>query len=270
MDINLESVTPEKAALYLSMNTKNRAISSSRVKSLAGAMKNGDWQNNGDTIRFDNKGNLIDGQHRLSAIIDCGIDQEMIVVRGLDSDTFTTIDSGKARTAGDILSVDGIKYHHTAASISRLFLNWKKCGNPHFIRPENKPTSTQIYDFAKGNDLLERACIASEKLRKIITPSVMGFVYVSSISDGISEDKVSDFFNRLNQPKPDDFGGVIMMLRDRLMQDKNSKSRMTKQELTAIVIKALRHWLSGSEVKSLRVRTGGDGKEKNLYKVMAH
>lgn len=270
MEIKLMTITPETASEYLGKNVKNRVLSKSRVSALSSAMKSGEWESNGDTIRFDKSGNLIDGQHRLSAIVDCGISQEMIVVKGLNEKSFTTIDSGKARTASDVLSVEGVKYYRAAASISRLVLNWNKGGNPHSYTAFDKPTSSQIYDYVKGNDVLSRACELSTNgtLSRIIPPSIMGFIYVSAVQDGISETRVDEFFNRIIQPKSDDLGGVIMMLRDKIMQDKNSKSRMTKQELTAIVIKAMRLWLCGSPVKTLRVRTNGNNKEKNIYKVL--
>lgn len=89
MKIREESVTPTLAASYLAMNKLNRDRSSGHVRRLADAMLSGAWKENGDTIVF-NCGRLIDGQHRLAAIIESGVTVKMLIVEGVDADAFTT------------------------------------------------------------------------------------------------------------------------------------------------------------------------------------
>ena len=61
-------ITPEMAREYLEKNSHNRRLSERSVRNLATAIKNGEWQVNGEAIKVDKEGNLLDGQHRLSAI----------------------------------------------------------------------------------------------------------------------------------------------------------------------------------------------------------
>ena len=109
----VEAITPQQAAMYLKKNANNRKLSPRRIASYARAITSGEWQINGETIKFAENGELLDGQHRLKAIVQADTVVETCVVRGLDSTAFKTIDGGKARSAGDCLYV--LKYRHPNA-----------------------------------------------------------------------------------------------------------------------------------------------------------
>ena len=81
--------------------------------------------NNGETIKFDSKGNLLDGQHRLSMVVKTGITMETHALFGVDSKGFLTLDSGKKRSAADALRLEGFKrFRHmpNAIQISEALL----------------------------------------------------------------------------------------------------------------------------------------------------
>lgn len=61
----------------------------------------------GTAVQFGQSGRLVDGQHRLQAIIDSGITMRMLVVHGVDDSVFDVIDSGSRRTGADLLHIDG-------------------------------------------------------------------------------------------------------------------------------------------------------------------
>ena len=65
-------ITPEMAQRYLERNTHNRRLSERSVRELVTAIKNDEWQVNGEAIKVDEEGNLIDGQHRLSRLAGSG------------------------------------------------------------------------------------------------------------------------------------------------------------------------------------------------------
>src|SRR5258708_40251676 len=60
-------ITPEMATQWLEKNTMNRRIRQSDVDNLTGIMKRGQWELNGETIIISDTGDVLDGQHRLSA-----------------------------------------------------------------------------------------------------------------------------------------------------------------------------------------------------------
>lgn len=101
----IELITPEKAEHLLSLNMRNRPLNLNRVRLYVAAMRAGDWRCNGEAIKISTENELIDGQHRLQAVLECGIPQKMLVVRGLDPNVIATLDTGRVRTSGDVLAI---------------------------------------------------------------------------------------------------------------------------------------------------------------------
>ena len=125
----VESITPSIARAYLAQNIDNNRHLSDRIVAVyAQQMQKGEWKFNGDSIRFDEKGRLIDGQHRLSAIAKAGITIECIVVRGLSSDSVESIDMGRKRTVGDVLKMQyGIGMANAKAGLAKaLYLPYQE------------------------------------------------------------------------------------------------------------------------------------------------
>ncbi len=115
-------ITPAQAAKMLEKNAKNRSLRPRRVAEIVRDILAGHWQFNGDAIRFDAEGWLIDGQHRLWACVKSGISIKTIVVRGLPNSVRRTIDSGAKRTIGDRFQIDNVmNANATAASLSIMF-----------------------------------------------------------------------------------------------------------------------------------------------------
>ena len=109
----------EASEIINEKNHGNRRLDRNRVANYKGDMRDGDWKFNGDPIRFCEKGILIDGQHRLSAMIDSGVKElTFLVVEGIKAQGKKTIDIGKPRTPSDMLAI----HHHVktrdAAAIS--------------------------------------------------------------------------------------------------------------------------------------------------------
>lgn len=119
-----EIITPEQAQAILDeTNDINRRIRPPHVASLARDMANSDWHEAGDPIRFDSNGRLIDGQHRLSAVVLSGKTQRFLVMRGFAPVVQTVLDSGIGRTAGDALTFAGIANRYNIAAVARLAIH---------------------------------------------------------------------------------------------------------------------------------------------------
>lgn len=103
MKHSIETITPKKAMEWLKRNIHNRPLSKKHVSFIAGLLREGKFELNGDAIRFNANGDLIDGQHRLMACIESGVSFQSLVIRGLPHSTFATFDGGRPRTAADDL-----------------------------------------------------------------------------------------------------------------------------------------------------------------------
>lgn len=100
-------VTPQMATEWLDMNHNNRAVSQTRVDAFARVMKAGGWRVNNQAIAFDVDGNLIDGQHRLWAIVEAKMTVRISVAHNVSKDAIKTIDRGGTRSIGEVLRREG-------------------------------------------------------------------------------------------------------------------------------------------------------------------
>jgi len=121
MVIKTELVTPEMAKKWLeSSNPHNRRIYPSTVACYARDMMSGLWEFNNQGIGFGKDGTLLDGQHRLSAVIAANMPVRFPVFYGLNKSAQATVDGGKPRGAGDKLQLTySISNGNLRAAIAR-------------------------------------------------------------------------------------------------------------------------------------------------------
>lgn len=110
MKTKIEVITPEMAMNWLEHhNFKNRTISQGTVDSYATDMKNGRWSLTHQGIAFNTEGQLIDGQHRLWAIVFANKNIEMMVTRdmpvtenkgGVQINPMDAVDRTRVRSTG--------------------------------------------------------------------------------------------------------------------------------------------------------------------------
>lgn len=123
MKVRIETITPTKAKEYLLRTKINRNLSKERVEAYAYDMSKGAWQLNGEAIRFNESGDLIDGQHRLSAIIKSGASVQMVVMTDV-SDSVSVYDRGRTRSVVDgmiINNMDRDIANTTNVAIAKLY-----------------------------------------------------------------------------------------------------------------------------------------------------
>lgn len=121
MKTQVFDVTPELAQHWLKQcNVINfRSINKDRVKKYAEEMLRDCWDENGVPIIFNDDQQLLDGQHRLAAVVKSGKTIKMLVVSGVQSGC-KTIDRGMGRTIGQWCKSEGILHGKSVASIARL------------------------------------------------------------------------------------------------------------------------------------------------------
>lgn len=153
IEVSVEKITSETAARYLATNTDaNRRLRKAVVTRYCDRLTRG-WSLTGDTIKFDTAGKMIDGQHRLSAIIKSGIGMETVVIRGLSPEVFVAIDTGSIRTIGNVLYIAGMAKHHEATLASAInTVYWHGLGLVNFRGMD----SDQALEWATANpDIVE-------------------------------------------------------------------------------------------------------------------
>lgn len=148
------TVTPQLAKAWLeSQNTRNRHISPTAVSRYANDMKEGRWQFTGDPIQFDTDGVLINGQHRLQAVVDSGTTQRFAVWENLDPQSQDYMDQGVIRKPGQQLQIHGFKNGTGLASIARVLSRWDSGVISH---SRGNQSTGEVIEYVKSNlDMLE-------------------------------------------------------------------------------------------------------------------
>lgn len=205
MNITVETITPEKAKQYLEQNTNNyRKLSPSKVTQYANDMMAGQWEENGEPIQFAENGVLLNGQHRLAAIVKSGVTISMPVIRGISNDV-SLFDIGKARTAKDIAIANNLRpgtANNTSLGVASLVLSkvlYQQKGTQPF-------TKMDIVNFAAKLDYeLELAYrivnsgISTAISRKSIIQAAVLFSIVNDKSPGYV---LKEFFTVVNTGLP--------------------------------------------------------------------
>jgi hypothetical protein len=110
--VTIEWITPELSKSWLENSPDfNRGIGKRVVWRYTNAMAEKRWYFTGESIIFDSgepgKETILDGWHRLTAIVESGVAGLFVVVRGVPKDAFHYIDHGRGRVFRDTLVVLG-------------------------------------------------------------------------------------------------------------------------------------------------------------------
>jgi len=241
-------VTPELAKQWLEANTHNRPLSEELVIAYMVDMLDGRWQYNGDAIRFDHTGRLIDGQHRLHACVEAGVPFETDVVTGLAPEAIRTIDIGRVRTAGHIAHLEGVENASVACAIAGLAVLHRKYGIERMNDPRHKPTKTEVVEAARTLAGLDAAIARARALGyKIAPPRVVGFCFWAFAEQ---DRKLAErFFDELAHGLNLSQDNPVYHLRERLLSNRRSKAKLPQLELVALFFKA---WLAYREGRPMR------------------
>lgn len=244
-------VTPEIAEQWLGKNTKNRNVTNQRVHDYARDMAAGRWQFTGDPVRFSSNGRLLDGQHRLLAIISSGATLPIVVIRDLPDETQSVMDIGRIRTAADALKLRGIPGDtKDMAAVARSVLM--------YTTGESHPTRAEITEYVEEYvDALADAAKVSRaaSVAGLRGGSLFGTAYYLLCE--VDPDASSIFMTKvitgadLGQRDP------ILVLRRRFLAGMPSGNRRDASSLRynlAHIFRAWNHWRDGKELQLLRVK----------------
>lgn len=98
-------MTPERAKFILSMNTGNRAIRRTSVATFVKKIQRGEWMCTHQGIAVANTGRLLDGQHRLLAIVETGSTVPLLLSTDCEESLFGGIDCGISRSNADLTAI---------------------------------------------------------------------------------------------------------------------------------------------------------------------
>lgn len=253
MKTEVREISPEVASEMLKKNYNNRKLTKSNVRFLSKQMKEGKWLFDGQPIRFDKFGRLLDGQHRLNAIVDSNTTQQFLIVSGLSDKTFTVMDTGKNRSSGDALSIMGVSYPNSLASSIRLILKHKK-GTHGTEGSDSKISNNKVVEFFNDNKSIELkgnyGQIHSKNFMSVLSASYI--IYLSFVFSEISVTHSETFIKELCNGSNVNIKSPTNVLRRLLISDKLSKTSLSAMNKKALIFKAWNAFRLNKEISYLR------------------
>ena len=111
------TMTPQWASQLLGQTKqRNRKFKRRHLERLTSTIQSGNWYITAQGIALDQDNNILDGQHRLAAIVRAEKPIQIMLGRNLDPGIFNVVDTGSTRTAGDALDILGSSKGKTVAA----------------------------------------------------------------------------------------------------------------------------------------------------------
>ena len=257
MKIVKEVISPIVAREILKKNINNRNVNEAKVFNYAKDMTSGNWlSNTGELIKISKSGVVLDGQHRLYAIIKAGMSIELHVAYELEDTIFKVIDTGKVRNASDVLQIGGVPNTRHVVSICTLVSYYQSTlGSASRATNTSRLTTSALFDFYEKRadyyqSVIRESVSLYTKFQKILSVSEIGFFMC--ILDSINISKSREFLRQICEGV-DVSNNVIILLRNKLIADKvNNQKKLTVQMKRAFIIKTWNSFYLNNSVKILK------------------
>lgn len=253
-------LTPARAAELLEHNKVNRPISDTHVARLERQIRLGKWRFNGDTIKISDDGDVLDGQHRLWAVMGAKKPIDTILVTGIEREAFATIDTlRKPRSGADVLALNGAdRYRNIAASAIQWLVRYQRGVIDTFRDPKNRVENSDIEESFAAHPGVMQAVERCMALRSMVNPAIIAFLYyvLTNKDESLAERMVETLENPAGVPVSDPF----FRFRSYLTMAKQ-KQRVPVVTI-ALAIKSINAAHAGEKITTLSWRNQGTKPEK--------
>lgn len=241
-------VTPEQASEWLEKrNTHNRPLSDLFAGRYAADMRGGRWAVNGQGVVFADNGTLLDGQHRLKGIVVAGVAVPLMVVEGVPSTAFDTLDQGRKRSFGQYLAMDGEKQSCALAAA----VQWVQVltgENPAAVR--QKSIADQYAALGKHGGLRESVAYVRPFVKRgVFEPGPFTALHYLATARHPG-DVTTKFFAQLFTGENVTRANPVYWLREQLHQP--GPRRLHPLHKMAIAVKAFNATVAGKPVRTLK------------------
>jgi hypothetical protein len=246
-------VTPVFAAHLLEKNTLNRDISQGLVDKYARDMKAGNWKLNGETIKFDWNSVLRDGQHRLWACLQAGVDVDFEFAENLDPAVMDTIDTGRSRSYGDVLKIHGGVYSAETSAT----LRWWYMYDRRIMSNRGGISHSELREVEEAHPELQALipeALKYSRARRLLGPGIWCFVYSGLFR--ANAEKATSFAEQLDSGEGLKRGAPALALREKMVANTLAKAKISRIMVAAFAVKAANAHLYGQDLRVLKWLNG--------------
>lgn len=251
-------VTPQMAHAWLAQNNANRNLRNYKVADYARDMRAGRWSYSNDGICISTDGRLLNGQHRLSAVIEAGVPVHLLVIQNMPVDSMINMDVGIVRTAADVLGLREEKNTHLLAAIAR------RCaiiddGRIYSDTRQQQITRSELVTFIDENPLLRHIAQYVGSVRSHIDarPSAIGAAYwmIQQVNGtSLAEYYFDQLASRENEPS----GSAVLAVDSRLRQVRRDRNHYPDRNHIYLLVKGWNHYAVDKRVSSIAMSPRGE------------
>jgi hypothetical protein len=260
--VELVQVTPQLASEWLGRNAENQRLRrDGRVDQYARDMATGHWPITGDTIKVTADNRLIDGQHRLAAVMQAEVTVPMLIAYGVDPAVMPVLDTGAARTFADTLRVQsgGLGNRTLVAALARRIVQWER-GN--YLGQTGTGNEAPTHSEMLGRYEKEPTVFAAAAARgSDVSKAGLGQGTASGTAfflfTGIDSERGHQFFDQyIIGTNLDTQTHPILALRNRITRSRRDERLRTAEQL-ALFIRAWNAWREDRPLGTVVVTSGG-------------
>lgn len=229
-----------------------RGLRSSVVEGYAREMRSGAWHPEcGDMILIDKYGRIINGQHRIKAVIMTGITIQAYVRFNAPVELIHIADKGRSRSTADDMQIDGHKNSSTLSAVSKLIYRYHCTRNMANLRHKLTYSDSKVIleSYPYIFEVVEKYC-SRKYATDIVSPSWVCFLAV--IVHENYQKEILSFFNRLDtganlsQQSP-----VLALIQASRNWDRTINRSVATHYKTAITVKAWNKFIGEEKIKRL-------------------
>ncbi|GLC28271.1 hypothetical protein [Roseisolibacter agri] len=258
----LVRITPKMAEELLARNVElNRRLNRALVERYATDMQNGDWQEeNGETIKIAPDGTLLDGQHRLSAVVESGRPVRFLVVRNVDPDALATVDAGKSRSFADVLHMRGQENARRVAAAAKYVWHYE---NGSMLSSGRAVSHALLAKVLEEHPRMPDAVDDVHAYRPSLQPaSVLAFVY--TLAKEKHPRRAAQWLAMVQEGEGLKKTDAAWHLRERLLHGRSGRGAREQLRIpyvAALMIKSWNATLDNDTVRKLEWTSEGRGAE---------
>lgn len=263
MTMAIKTITPDIAAQYLTTMLRNRKVRARHVETLALSIVQGQWQLNGETIKFNTVGELIDGQHRLLAVIKADLPIQSYVIHEIAEQYIDTIDVGLKRSAGDIFQFEGYSNATNLCASARWIWRYEQGLMLGYGR---SATIDNLKAVISAHPEIKNSLAYGTLVQRYIQRSLGSALHCLFAEQ--SSTTADQLYTAIRDGEALERTNSVYLLRQRLIANMQAKAKLPAHEVGALVIKTFNAYRTNAKApRFLRWRTSGDNPEP--YPVIA-
>lgn len=259
MNIEIVTMTPQWAQAILDQNTHNRPIRKDVIQKYAYDIENNRYKLTHQGIAIGTNGILLDGQHRLLAIVKTGIAIPIALATNCNPDTFAVLDTGITRKSTDVLSMQQVANASMTSAIVRMTIMYYEHFDKIWQGRLRYPSNDDILEYY--NNMSENVDFAVQKSRyvknhfkQLTSASAVGGFTVLALDKGYNKEHIELFVQKLATGMNLEGLCPILKLRTSVFNGLFRTKGATVVQLTlASLIKTFNNWNSNIEVKQFKV-----------------